>query len=287
MVDWSKIFSTAGNIAQTGAAVYGAGADAGLYGNNGGTTQSETKDPWSVAQPYMTDALRQSQDLYRSGQGSEYYPGQGFTPMGSDTSTGLNQMRQRAMDGSPLLDQAKGAMSQIIEGKENPYLDKMYDRGSEGIMDNMKSLYSSAGRYNLGEGEAMTKNIGRSLGDYATNLYGGAYENDANRRMQAIGGANAMAETDYNDATRLLGIGQGIEGYQTAEREADQDKWNFNQQNPYDRLDNYANLASSMGGMGGTYTGDKSTSPSTSTNVGNVFGAIGDIQDIWIPKKVV
>jgi hypothetical protein len=275
--DWGKIFDTA-------ATVGGGVASSGIFGGNGTDSQNtgtdQTRDPWGVAAPYMADALDQSRDLYQSGQGSNYYPGQGYTPMGYDTSTGLNQMRDRAMAGSQTQNMANQNIQEMMQGGVNPHLNAMYNQGAEQITDNMKSLYSKAGRYGS---NSMGDQTGKALGNYATNLYGNAYGQDQSNRLNAINMAGGVAQNDYADSQRLLGIGQGVEGYQTAERQADQDRWNFNQQNPYDRLGQYANLASSMGGMGGTTTGNitSQTDPGLTSIFGDVGSISGELDNIW------
>jgi len=274
---WGKVFDT---VATVGGGV----ASTGILGGNGSDTvrsgETMVKNPWSVAAPYMADVLQQSQDLYRSGQGSEYYPGQSFQQMGSDTSTGYNQMRDRAMGGSQTQNLANQNVQQMMQGGINPQLDAMYDRGSQKITDSMKSMGSKAGRYGS---HAVNDATGEALGDFATSLYGGAYGQDQNNRLNAINMAGGVAQNDYADSQRLLGIGQGVEGYQTAERNADMNRWNFNNQNPYDRLGQYGNMASNMGGMGGTTTGNvtKSVDPGLTSIFGDVGSIAGEVDNIW------
>tara|TARA_R110000803_G_scaffold51474_1_gene106374 strand:- start:4761 stop:6011 length:1251 start_codon:yes stop_codon:yes gene_type:complete len=274
---WDKIFNVVDTIGAVG------GGLASAFGASGDVTtdaQTQVNNPWAPASPYMLDALQQSQDLYRSGQGSEYYPGQNFQQMGYDTSTGLNQMRDRAMAGSQTQNMANQNVQQMMQGGVNPHLNAMYNQGAEQITDNMKSLYSKAGRYGS---NSMGEQTGKALGDYATNLYGNAYSGDQNNRLNAINMAGGIAQNDYADSQRLLGIGQGVEGYQTAERVADKAKWDFNNQNPYDRLGQYANMASSMGGMGGTKTGEvnRSTDQGLTSTFGDIGSIGGAISDIW------
>ena len=280
-MDWGKIFDTGTKLLSTAGTFAGGLSGTGLFGTPGDTsTVTKESGPWKPAEPYMLDAIKQSQDLYRSGQGSEYYPGSTTTPMGFDTSEGYNQVRQRAMDGSPLMDQSKAALSQIIEGQENPYLDRMYDRGAGKLSDNMKSLYSKSGRYGS---DTMAKNTGEALGNYATSLYGGAYENDANRRMNAIARAPSFAQADYDDAGMLLGVGKGVEGYQQREIDADKARFDFEQQNPYDRLANYSNTVGNIGKAGAYSNQTNNTQPGATSVIGDIGSVYGAYNDIWNP----
>jgi len=279
-MDWSTIFNTGSKILGTAAAAGGAASSAGLFGRPNDINNTTTStNPWSPGQPYMLDVLQEAQDLYRSGHGSDYYPGEDFVGMGSDTATGYDMIRKRAMDGSPLRDQSKAALSQIIEGQENPYLDRMYDLGANKLSDNIKSLYSKSGRYGS---DRMANNAGDTLSTYATKLYGDAYENDANRRMDAIKQADSFAESDYNDAGMLLNVGKGVEGYQEREQAADKAKWEWYQNNPYARLGEYESTVKGItSGAGSTTTGSSSIDYGANSTFGDIGSAASDISDIW------
>lgn len=274
-----SVWDILGDIAKVGSAAYPV-IDK-LTGGSGGTpsitsTSATTKDPWAAATPYMKDALSQAQDLYQSGVGSEYYPGQTFTPMGYDTSTALNQMRETAMAGDPLQGVATENLTSMMQGGVNPYLQDMYDVGAQKIGENINSMFSGAGRYGSG---AHTKLASEGLGNFATGLFGGAYDADQNRRLQAIRMAPGLSANRYADADRLMGIGQTVEGYQDRERQADMDRFNFYQQNPYERLANYANIAGQMGGMGGTSTGD--VTGQQDMGWGQILGGIGTVANAF------
>lgn len=274
-LSWDDIIGGAGDIAAVGSAAYPfidklTGGTGGMGGSTYDTTK--TNDPWAVATPYMTDAMRQAEELYRSGTGSEYYPGATTTPMGYDTSTGLNMMRDTAMGGNPLQGASEEGLLQMMGGGTNPYLQDMYDMGAKNIGESVNSAFSGAGRYGSG---AHTGMLTEGLGNFGTGLFGGAYNADQNRRLEAMRMAPGVSQNRYADAERMMGIGGTVEGYQDRERQADMDRFNFYQQNPYERLGNYANLVGTMGGMGGTQTGD--ITQGTDMGWGQILGGIGNI----------
>jgi hypothetical protein len=62
--------------------------------------------------------------------------------------------------------------------------------------------------------------------------------------MQATGMAPQMAQADYFDITALGKAGQVGESYDAAKLQADMNKWNYQQNLPYMKLQQYANLYS-------------------------------------------
>lgn len=81
----------------------------------------------------------------------------------------------------------------------NPHLDAMFDRGAGQIESAMRESFAKAGRGagSMNFGDA----FGENLSDFATDLYGGAYEADQNRRM---GAAGSLFAGDMAGLDRLL-----------------------------------------------------------------------------------
>jgi hypothetical protein len=221
-------------------------------GPQSSNTSTQVNTPWSGAVPLLNDSMNQVQGLYNSDVGTQYYPGQTYTPMGWDTSTALNQMRERAMNGSPVNDAAQNSLMTMMDGGNNPYLDGMVDRSMDKVGDRVNSLFSKAGRYGS---EAHQETLTENLGEVANSMYGSQYNADQNRSLSAIGMAPGIAETDYTDAGKLLGIGSTVENYQNLENQDQMARWNFNNSQPFNRANEYANLATQFGGMGGSQTG--------------------------------
>jgi hypothetical protein len=64
----------------------------------------------------------------------------------------------------------------------NPYLDAMYNRAAGAVRSSVDSDFARAGRYGSGARADVT---GRNLVDLATQIYGGQYNADQARRLQA------------------------------------------------------------------------------------------------------
>src|SRR5262249_15011734 len=64
----------------------------------------------------------------------------------------------------------------------NPDLDAMYRRAAGQVTSGIQSEFAKAGRYGSG---AMADVTGRNLADLASQIYGGQYNADQSRRLQA------------------------------------------------------------------------------------------------------
>ena len=84
-------------------------------GTSSGTeTVTQNSEPWSQAQPYLSDIFRQSQNLYR--QGAEYYPGSTVVPFSPDTQAGMSGLRQQFQQGPMGLDTMQNTFNRVSQG---------------------------------------------------------------------------------------------------------------------------------------------------------------------------
>jgi hypothetical protein len=111
-----------------------------------------------------------------------------------------------------------------LDDGPNPYLGSLYSQGARDITDSINGQFTASGRYGSG---AHTGQLARGLGDFATNLYGQAYETDRNRKLTAAGellgldqadrsmglsAAGTLAGIDVGDLDRDFGIGSALAG---------------------------------------------------------------------------
>ena len=176
------------------------------------------------------------------------------------TTRGQQMAMARAVQGSPLLEQAKGQMQKTMAGdylgpEGNPWLSGMYDSAAGGMTRNfmqsvMPTLNSrfAMGRTQQDAGQnAQTAAQGRAQGELAgglmnlgVNLFGGAYGNERNRQMQMAQMAPSMAATDYADPSMMMNLGR--------QRQADAQlalddivaRFNFQQAAPAESLAQYS-----------------------------------------------
>jgi hypothetical protein len=234
-------------------------------------TATTSYEPSEFIKPYLTEALGGAQQLYQSDV-PQYFPEATYVPFSGQTEAAMQLQEQRALAGSPLLGSSQQEIQNILSGQyldpsTNPYLQQAYERAAGGVQSNIASQFAKAGRYGSG---AMTETLGKSLGDIASQIYGGAYQQERARQLQAAQLAPQLAQQDYADISRLAQVGQSREGLQEAALADAMQRFQFEQQKPYTKLREY--LAS----IGAPYAQQTVTAEPISRNLagGLLSGAV-------------
>lgn len=277
-------------------------------GGGGSQTTTQTSEPWSEQKPYLQKGFSEAEQIYNQGP-AEFFPGQTYVDPSAATQSGIqgqiNQAGQPTVTGaasdytsntlqgntdnpyaallgsgaSGLMDTASGANL-----TNNPYLDdtfnsaagKLGEQFSDVVMPNIGAQFGMSG----GAGSALhqelaTKAGGQftdSLGDLATNIYGGNYQQERNRqeaarsglmgtgaglygtgvqeRMGAAGMAPGLDQAGYLPSQMMQDAGQKQEGYQERELADQINRFNFEQNAPLANLQDYMSMIS--GNYGGT-----------------------------------
>jgi hypothetical protein len=221
----------------------------------GGGTQTQTAraeiDP--TLKPYVEYGLGEAKRLYQ-GTTPSFFPGQTFVSPSEATTRALGLAEQRALAGSPLTEAAQQETLATIQGRGiNPFLagaaEALYRpttmAGQEAIRG-LQSEASSRGRYGSGAMEQLagkaSYNIGLGLGDIQRQLMLQSSEAERARQMEATRNAPAMAAQDYADIQRLLTVGGAREQQSAAELQDAINRYNFEQNLPAMKLQQYAGL---------------------------------------------
>lgn len=246
-----------------GYAVHGGGSSGG--GGGGGTnTTVQKSDPWSGQQPYLTDVMGKAQDQYNKGP-MQYYSGQTYAPLSAETQLAQNLQAQRAMNGSPLMSASQQQLADTMSGKfldpsTNPYLQAGADQIRAKVQPGIDARFSGSGR--TGSGLAA-----RAVGEGVTDAIAGqAMQNYTNERQNQIRGmmfAPQLAQADYQDIARLGEVGAAKEDYTQQGINEAINRFNFQQQEPWQSLGLYSNLVN--GQYGSTVS---TTSPAARRSVG-------------------
>jgi hypothetical protein len=252
---------------------------------------TQTRDPWSVAQPFLGQELAGAQQLYQgdigyvpfggnttaslnpnllSGMGGEYGIAIG-EPYGS---TGVNAARGYLGDliGNQGLNaglqQAAGQFSNVYQnalGNENPYLQSVINQQ----VSRANSAASGMGRYGSGAHDAaIAQAIAPTLAqDYqqrqqlqmqATSALGDLYGQGLQRAGQAAQLVPTLDEARYQGAAHLMDVGQVQRQYDQALLDQQLKLYNAQQARPWEQLFRYAAGIGGAGGLGGSQI---STSP--------------------------
>lgn len=242
-----------------------------------------TSAPWGPQQPYLTDTFNRAKNLYATG-GPKYYPQNTVAPMSNQTRQGINAYTQTATQGTPVTDSAQQQVNATLQGdylNSNPYLDAMYNNAAgavtrnyqEAVAPSIAANFGLSGRSgsNMAFANAMDSSrdtLSRNLGGMAANIYGGAYENERGRQMQAASMAPETAALNYFDSNQLLQAGRLQDTYNQNRLNSDINRFNFNQERPWDALGRYQQL------INGNY-GGQSTQPIYNNSSGQFWGNVG------------
>lgn len=247
-------------------------------------TTTTTQGPPAYLQPFLEGAANAGTNLYNQGP-QQFYPGQSVVPFSSQTQQAMGMQQQRAMQGSPLIGQAQNFAQGMLQGNTplagmaqggaNPYLDQTFNRAAGAVNRSMDTVLARSGR-------DLTGNLGArsdQLNNLATNIYGNAYESDANRRLQAAstlgsqqlqaaGQSIPLAREDYFDIGQLGQVGQQVEGQAGRIQQDNMNRWNFANNAPWENLNRYMGVLS-----GAPYGG--TTTQSTPMHSNPLGGALG------------
>lgn len=266
-------------------------------GSGGGTSQTKSElDP--TVKPFVQYGLEQAKGLYQSNTPA-YYSGQTYVGPSAQTQAALQAQQNRALVGNPLLTQAQRQQSDVISGnylQNNPYFNQALAGAAQGATQNYndaiaqaQSSLSKAGRYGSNVGADIQNRAANTLANTLTNKYGElAYQNYAAERgmqNQAAQYAPTLAQADYADINQLAAAGKTAEDYQKTALQADIDRFNYQQNLPYQKLSAY------LGSAYGVPTGQVSTTTQSGggkivcTAMNKEYGFGSFRQAIWLAQS--
>ena len=256
----------------------------GKGGGGSSSTTVQKADPWIGLQPSLTNLYNSANQWYNSAA-PEYYSGSTLSPL-SDATTGAQGAGiNRAWFGNSGMRLGQGELNKTIGGgylNSNPYLNSMFDAASSGVgrqfsqnvLPGVASMFSGAGRTGsgamAGAVDNATRAYGDTLGNMGANIYGGAYESERGRQMQAMGMAPAYAANDYTDIANLANIGQAQDTRSQDLLNADIQRFQFGQNRPLSKLQDFNALLNGGMAMNGTTSSQQAQRSSSP-----LAGAIG------------
>ena len=228
-----------------------------MGGGGGGSTTTTGVDPF--LKPYIEYGLKEGQKLYE-GAGPQFFQGQTYVAPSEATQQALQMAQQRATAGSPLVQAAQQQQLATIQNQGvNPYLSSALEAAyaptvsaAQEATRGLQSTASRAGRYGSDAmaqiAQKQSEGLGRALGQSLNTLAYGSSEAQAQRAQQAAQNAPTMAQADYADIQALLKAGQGTEQYQQAALQDAINRYNYEQNLPQMKLQQFANLFSNAPG---------------------------------------
>jgi len=265
-------------------------------GSGGGTSTTTTGIDPSV-KPYVTWGLDKAKNLY-SQPGPAYFPGQTYVSPSSQTTSALGSAEQIARGGNPLVSGALQQQQDVVSGKylgNNPYFNQALQGAGQAATNQYfdainaaQSGSARAGRYGSGAQENLFNRAGSTLASTLANKAGElAYTNYANERaMQNAAALNAptLSQARYQDVNQLLNLGQIGEDYQQKALQGDIDRYNYEQNLPYQQLANYSALIQGTP-MGQTSQTTTSGGKIVCTAMNDAYGFGSFRQAIWLSQS--
>ena len=235
-------------------------------GGGDSQTSRSISEPWAPQQPFLTRGFTEAGKLYDRGP-QQYYPGQTYANFSPETQQAHSMQSQRAIQGSPAVNAAQGQIADTAGGSylnSNPYLDRMFGNASDAVTRQYReatapsigSQFALAGRAGSGQhANALNQSqdqLGRTLSGMAADIYGGNYNQERGRQIQASALAPSLANQDYQDIGQLADVGMQKE--RLAEQGIGENiaRYNYGQQAPYDALARFQQMI--QGNYGGTNT---------------------------------
>jgi hypothetical protein len=233
-----------------------------------GTTVAE---PWSKQAPYLQYGFDEASRLYQQ-QGPEYYTGSTVAGFSPEQLQAQQMAVARGMGGNDTVNMAEGYAQDVLGGQylnNNPWEDSVYKNIESKVMPSVNSTFSNAGRYGSNShGTNLTDQLVQSYAPYASNIY----QSERGRMDNAMGFSPTFAQQDWTNIDAINNVGTQRQNLGQAELTDAVNRWNYYQNQPGLKLDEYMQRV--MGNYGGT---ESSTSKSKTSGggIGNTLLGLG------------
>jgi hypothetical protein len=244
------------------------------------------RDPWGPQQAPLERGFGRAEELYNQPE-PQYFPGAGVVPFAPETEQALTQTTNRALQGNPLVPQAQQYASDVLGGGflgGNQFFDDAFEaqvrptvqQYTQQIAPGIDAQFNAANR--MGSNSYATarntadESFARALSDTAAKMAYGNYAQERGMQQSMASLAPGLASQDYEDLSRLAGVGGAREAQGQAQLQDEINRFNFEQQAPGNRLAQY------MGNIQGSYGGtQQSSQPVFAGSPGTRFlgGALG------------
>jgi hypothetical protein len=210
----------------------------------------------------------------------EYYPYKQIADQDWMETAAKNAVSKQALASDNLYSTGKKFAEDTISGKyldptSNPYLQSTYQAAWKQASPAYKSAASKYGAY--GSTDA-ANTMGSAAADLASDMYGKNYANERSNQMSALSALPSINNMGYMDANQLKTYGEAARDYTQSLYEAEKDKWDYNQNEGWNRINKYSNIINTLsGGGGGTQTTQTPYYSSTLGNIGGMLGGAGSL----------
>ena len=252
----------------------------GGSGGGGSSTTVTKSDPWKGQQPYLLQGFQAAQSNFNSG-GPQYYNGSTVAAQSPTTQAAYQQMTNQVTN-NPLQAASAAEVQKELNGdylNGNPYLDAEFKAGTQAIDNNYNDMVngqtaSFAGGNRTGSGmqafmqDRANQTLSTGLNNLYAQTYGANYDTERANQVAAIGAAGTVQNQGITNANELGTVGSAQDQYAQSLTDADVNKWNYNQNLPYNNVSQYLGLINGSYGQSGS-----TTTPLTGQSLlGNLLG---------------
>lgn len=216
----------------------------GGAGSSGSTSQS---GPWDGQQPFLTDTFNSAQNLYNN-YTPQYYGAQGTSLNGQDISgqstvapfnaaenSSIAGIENTGMNGSPALNSANNSVNNILSG--SPAMNQSI---AAGVVPGLESQFTQGNSVN---NPAMAYATSSGLGNALLQ-----------NQLGAANAANSLYQTGLGGQEAALTAGQAQQTQAQNQLSNNVNMFNYQQQLPYNQLNNFSNLVNGQYGVSQTTT---------------------------------
>ena len=276
-------FGDSATRTKPGGRIYGGGGGGNNSSGGGGSTSVTSQSLPAELKPLATAYADKAMALGNTGF-TPYY-GQRNANLNLTQNLGLGMTQDRALNGDPTLNAGAGSLQRQLSSSPtgatnnpyaqqgNPYLDAMVNKAQASVLGNAQQAAVRSGSFG---NSGIAEQAASKMGEVATNMYGGAYnqqaqlaESGAGRNDQALqnfAGNNLNASNQalqygnqgYQDANQMMKAGQVMQDQKQNNLDFDYQQFTDAQNLPYKQL-------GAMSGVFGSNMGSSSSTTSTPT----------------------
>lgn len=255
---------------------------------SGSTTTKTTSAPWGPQQDYLKAGMQRAESLYNSNN-EQYFPGTTVSDFSPYQQQAQQLGAQRALNGNPIMDASSNYAQKSINGD---YLNSGDQNGQvfaniqSKIMPAVNSQFMMSGRLPTGNGDSQlyADTATRALTEAYAPIAMDNYQRERQNQQSMAQFAPTYAANDYQDLGMLNSIGQEQQGQAQSELSDAVNRWNYDQNLPYQKLQQYAGLIGGNYGYQGTQTSPYNQPGLLQTLLGGGLAAAGTAGSLgWRP----
>jgi hypothetical protein len=213
------------------------------------TTQTSNNSPWGPAQPLLQNVLGKANTALDSGQGFNNPGFNTVVPFSPQTTQAMNQTESIANQGNPLAGQSMSALSGILQGNENPYWKSTVDKQAASLGDDLARQYSGQGRFGSA---AMDNGFAQQVGDFRNQALSSNWNANVQNQLNAVQAAPGAYGQQFLPSQQLAQVGAQNEDLATRTLNDQLQRFQTDQQGPWNRLATANALGSGAGQFGST-----------------------------------